>query len=102
RRLLPAGHAHLLRAFAATGVGLRALAAGRQAAPVTQAAVGADLHPPPEDLRALPPQVALDRVGLDRLAKLDDLVLGQVTDARVGVDSGLGEDLPRGRAADPV
>src|SRR3954470_14118318 len=39
RRLLLAGDAHAPRALAGTRVGLRALPAGRQAAPVPQAAV---------------------------------------------------------------
>ena len=54
-------------------------------------------------VRDVAAQVALDgEVALDEVAQLDDLVLGQVPDERVRVDAGLGEQLVRGRAADPV
>src|SRR5690606_20175369 len=98
---LLAGDAEPPRALAAAGVRLRPLAPDRQAAPVEQAAVGADLHQPFDVLRALAAQVALDLPLLDRLAQLDDLLLGQILDLHVGVDPGLAEDLPGSGATDP-
>src|SRR3954453_21923418 len=97
RRLAPAGDAHPARALAPARVRLRPLAPHRQPAPVAEAAVGADLHQPLLVLRALAAQVALDLARLDRLAQLDDLVLGQVLDMGIGVDFRLFEDLARGR-----
>src|SRR5690349_12025428 len=100
RRLALAGDAHPARALAAARVGLGPLAAGREAAAVAQAAVGADLHQPFDVLRALAAKVSLHLALLDRLTQADDLVLGQVFDQGVGVDLGFREDLLRGRAAD--
>src|SRR6266540_1526947 len=59
RRFLAAADG-LLRALARAGVGLRPLAVHRQAAPVTDAAVRADLAESLDGLGALPAQVALD------------------------------------------
>src|SRR6187549_254548 len=95
-----AGDAHPARALAAARVGLRALAPHRQAAAVPQAPVGADLHQPFDVLGALATQVALDLAALDGLAQLHHLVLGEVLDARVRVDLGLGQNLVGGRATD--
>ena len=83
------GDAHALRALAAAGVGLGALAAHGQAAAVAQAAVGADLGQALDVLRALAAEVAFDLARLDRVAKLDRLVLGEVLDVGVRVDSAL-------------
>src|SRR4051794_41532134 len=68
---------------------------------MAQAPVGADLLQALDVLGALPAQIALDLVVLDRVAKLDDLVLGQVLDVGVRIDAGLLEDLVGRRAADP-
>src|SRR6478609_6154829 len=95
-----AGDAEASRSLAAAGVGLRPLTPDREAAPVAEAAVGADLHQPFDVLRALAPEVALDLAVLDRLAKFHHLVLGQVLDLRVRVDASLGDDPLRGRVAD--
>jgi hypothetical protein len=74
----------LLRALARAGVGLRALAADGQAAPVPDPAVGADLAEALDRLRALAAQVALDlQVAVDVLAELGDLLVGQVLDLLV-------------------
>ena len=56
---------------------------------MAHAAVGADLGEPLDVLRALAAQVALDLELLDRVAKLDRLLLGQVLDVGVGVDPDL-------------
>ena len=52
--LAAAGRGAALRTLARARVGLRALAVGRQAAPVAQALVRADLHQPLDVLRASP------------------------------------------------
>src|ERR1700742_3791432 len=95
------GESHPPRTLAAAAVGLGALAADRQAAPMAQAAVGADLHQPFDVLGALAPQVTLDLAVLDRITQANDLVLGQVLCLGVGIDFGLRDDFLRGRAADP-
>src|ERR1700742_2019810 len=100
-RFLLAGDAQAPGALATARVGLRALAADGQAAAVTQAAVGADLHQPFDVLGAIAPQVTLDLTPLDRVAQLDRLVLGQVFALDPGVDPGLGEDFESGRVTDP-
>ena len=102
RRPALAGDAHPPRALAAARVGLRSLAPDRKAAAVAKAAVGADLGQPLDVLGALAAQVPLHLTGLDRLAKLHHLVVGQVLDVGVPVDAGVGDDLSRGRVADPV
>ena len=85
------------------GIGLGALAADRQVAPVAQAAVRADLDQALDVQGHLAAQVALDLVApVDDLAQPVDLLLGEVPDPGVRVDVGLGEDLLAGRQADPV
>src|SRR3954463_16270327 len=77
--LLLAGHLHPLRALARARVRLGALTVDRQATPVAQPAVAADLHQALDVLGALASQVALDgQVLVDVVAQLADLVLGQV------------------------
>src|SRR5215211_6504944 len=90
RRLALAGDAHPTRALAGPRVGLRPLAPDWKASTMPQAAVGADLREPLDALGAVAAQVALDLAGLDRLAKLNHLVVGQVLDVGVGVDPGGG------------
>src|SRR5688572_19714927 len=102
RRPALAGHAHAARPLAAAGVGLRALAPDREAAAVAKAAVGADLGQSLDVLGALAAQVPFHLLGLDRLAKLHHLVVGQVLDVGVRIDADAGDDLARGRAADSV
>src|ERR1019366_1187620 len=80
----------------------RLLPAHRQAAPVTQAAIAADLLQSLDVLRLLAPQISLDRERLvDRVAQLGNLVLGQVAHVGVGADSRLRQQLVRLRPADP-
>src|SRR5262245_57275441 len=101
-RLLPAADG-LLRALARASVGLRALAARRQVAPVPQAAIRADLGQTLDRVRPLAPQVTLDLVvRVDVVAKLRNLVLGQVAHLRVARQPERVADLLRGRLADPV
>src|SRR3954471_6214473 len=102
-RLLLAGHLHPLRALAGARVGLGVLAADRQGAAVTDSAVAADLHQALDGLRALAPQIALDDVlGVDQVAQLGDLVIGQVAHGAVRLDAELGEHLVGGGATDAV
>src|SRR4051812_46175109 len=91
-RLLLARDLHALRALAGARVGLGVLPVDRQAAPVAQAAVGADLHQALDVLRALAAQVALDGDAVDRVAQARDLVLGEVADLAVRLDRRLGQD----------
>src|SRR5207302_2108813 len=70
---------------------------------VPQAALRADLEEPLERLLALAPQVALDlELGVDVVAELRDLVVGEVADLGVGRDPERARDLPRRRLADDV
>src|SRR6185312_2112527 len=82
---------------------LRALPVHRQAAPMPDAAVRADLGEPLDRLLPVAAQVSLDLdVRVDEVAELRDLFVGQVLDLRVRAEAELGGDLPRGRLADPV
>src|SRR3954447_1081124 len=102
-RLLLAGDLHALRPLARARVGLGVLAADGEAAAVAQPAVAADLHQALDVLRTLAAQVALDDVvAVDQVAELGDLVVGEVAHLAVRLDAELGEDLVRGRLADPV
>src|ERR687896_213489 len=67
------------------------------------APVGPDVYEPPDVLVDLAPEVSLDLQVLVHVGPYGaDLALGQVPDLRVRIHAGLGEDLPRGRTADPV
>src|ERR1019366_10564155 len=89
--------------LARAGVGLRVLTANRQAAPVAYPAVAADLCQALDVLRALAPQIALDRELLvDRVAELADLLLGEVADVGVRGDLGRIEQLVGRRPSNSV
>src|SRR5690349_4610665 len=82
----------LLRSASLASVGLGALAADRQVAPMAQAAVRADLDESLDVQRGLAAKVALDLVApVDQLAEAVDLLLGEVADTRVRVDVRLGQ-----------
>src|SRR5262245_61531491 len=91
-----------LGTLAGTRVGTGPLPAYGQATAVPDAGVAPDL-----DLAAnvggnLAAQVTLDLVvGFDVVTQQDDLVVGQVLRALVGVDAGRGERLRRARTAHP-
>src|SRR6185295_3042030 len=102
RRLALAGDAHSPGALAAAGVGLGSLSPDRKAAPVAEPTVGADLGQPLDVLGALAAQVPLHLFGLDRLAKLHDLVVGQVLDVGVRIHPGALDELAGGGGADSV
>src|SRR5207237_1144573 len=90
-------------AFARARVGVRALPADGQAAPVPQAAVTADVHQTLDvHLRALA-QIALDlALAFDDRADAPQLLLVQIAHARIGVHARRFEDRVRARAPDAV
>src|SRR5262245_10924908 len=91
----------LLRSAPLASVGLRPLTPDRQVAAMPHAPIGADLDEPLDVQRDLATEVALDLVAsVDELAEPVDLLLGEVTDPRVGVDVRLGQDLLGRRKAD--
>src|SRR5262249_44976574 len=84
RRLLPASHG-LLRALAAARVRLRPLPVHRETGAVPDPAIGADLGEALDRLLPVAPEIALDfELGIDVVAELRDLVVGEVLDLRVG------------------
>src|SRR4051812_45082791 len=86
--LAAARHLGAAGALAGAGIGLGALSVDGQAATVPETAVCADLHQPLDVLGALAAEIALHRqVLVDRLAKLEDLAIGQVLDGGVRVDA---------------
>src|SRR5205085_2608462 len=98
---LLAGDAEAPRTLTAARVRLGALTANRQAAAMTQAAVGTDLHQAFHVLRTITPQITPDFAVVHPVAEFDRLVLGQVLALDPGVDPGLLEDFQRGRMTDP-
>src|SRR6185437_10730705 len=90
------------RTLARARIGARALAAHRQAAAVTQAAIGAEVDQPLDADADFAAQVALDRETRDFLAQLFHLAFGQRLDRRGRIDPGLHADRLRPRAADAV
>src|SRR5689334_6420322 len=77
------GDRALARALARPRVGLRALAAHRQAAAVAQAAEAADFHQPLDVHRDLLAEIALDAaLLLDDPADLAHIVFGQILDRK--------------------
>ena len=70
---------------------------------MAEAAVAADVHEALDVQLDLAAEVALDlEAAVDDLADLGDVGLGEVLDADVGVDAGLGEDLLGAREPHPV
>ncbi|SIT55332.1 hypothetical protein BQ8794_210025 [Mesorhizobium prunaredense] len=91
--LLLAGD-RLGRALAGARIGMRALAANRQRAAMTQAAIAAEVHEPLDVHRHFAAQIALDLVvAVDRLADLQHFRVGQLVDAALGRDADLVDDL---------
>src|SRR4029077_17578613 len=92
-----------LRALAAARVRLRPLPVHRQAAPVADPAIRADLAEAFYRVRPVAAQATLDlELRVDVVAELRDLFVRQVLDLRVRVEPELRSDLARGRLADPV
>src|SRR6185295_753298 len=91
------------RALAGAGVGVRALAAHRQAAAMPRTAVAAEVHEALDAELDIAAQVALDaEVRLDRVADPADVILVEVIAPLVGRDAGLFEHGVRPVAAEPV
>src|SRR5262249_46170663 len=85
------------------GVGVRALTAHRQPAPMPQPAIAGEVHQTLDVHGDLAPEVALDSVvAVDALADADHLIVGQRVDAPRLVDPHFPQDLPRLGRADPV
>src|SRR5688572_11189594 len=102
RLLLLAGD-RLGLALAGPRVGVGTLAADGQALAVAEATVAGEVHQPLDVHRRLAPEVALDIVvGVDRLADVKDLLVGQVLNALFRPDSELLRDLPGLASADSV
>src|SRR5215831_15862246 len=100
--LLLAGHG-LLPALAGAGVGLRALAVHGQAPPVADALIAPDLHLAPDVGLHLTAQVSFDPVGgLDPVAELDHVIIGEVMDPDVAADAGGLQRLERTGAPDSI
>ena len=77
-------------ALAGAGVGVRALAADRQAPAMAKPAVAGEVHQPLDVHRRLAAKVALDRmVAVDRLADVQHFLVGQVLDPLFGRDAEL-------------
>src|SRR5689334_1701293 len=86
-RLLPASDG-LLRALAAACVRLGALPVHREPAAVTDAAIRANLGKPLDRLLPVAAEVAFDlELGVDVVTELRDLVVGEILDLRVGVET---------------
>src|SRR4051794_14530589 len=102
RLLLLAGY-RLGLALAGARIGMRALAADRQALAVAQAAIAGEVHQPLDVHRGLAAKVALDLVvAVDFLADVEDFLVGQVLDSLFGRDSEFLSDLLGRGAADSV
>src|SRR5690348_4026076 len=90
-------------ALAGARVGVRALAADREALAVPQPAVAGEVHQPLDVHRRVAPKVALDAViAVDRLADVQDFLVGQVLDSLFRRNAELLRDLLGRRSADSV
>src|SRR5439155_16618846 len=100
--LLLAGD-RLGRALARARVGVGALAAHRQAATMTQAAIAAEVHQPLDVDAGLTAKVAFDEiVTVDHFADLQDFLVAQLADATIQRDLDLLDDLGRILLADAM
>ena len=92
-----------LRALAGTGVGLAALAADRQALAVPDTAVTTNLGEALDVHRHVAAEITLHSVAVaNDFAELGLVGLGQILDAGVGIDTGLGQNLVGAGAPDAV
>src|SRR5262249_27398158 len=67
------------RTFASPGIGVGALAAHREAAPVAQAAIAAEIHQPLDIHGDFAPQIALDDiVPVDHFTQLQHFLVGKL------------------------
>jgi hypothetical protein len=83
-------------------IGFGPLTSGGQAAPMTQPTITPDVHQALDVHVDFPAETALDLVaGLDDVAELIQLLLSESVHARLGIDAGLLEYLPRRFHSDP-
>src|SRR5208282_1103380 len=102
-RLLLVGHRAAPRTLAGARVGVGALAAHGQAAPVPQAAVGTHLDVALDIHRDFLAQVAFDGAFLfQNLADAIDFVLSQIGDLFIEIDACPVEQRPRTGASDAI
>src|SRR5438270_11670627 len=99
--LLPGDRPRL--ALAGARIGVRALAADRQAPPMAKPAVAGEVHQPLDVHRGVAAKVALDAViAVDGLADVEHFLVGEVLDPLFGRDSELLGDLAGRGPADTV
>src|SRR5262249_35691361 len=100
--LLLAGHS-LVPALAGPGIGLGPLAVHRQPTAVADALVAADLHLAPDVRLHFAAEVTFDPVGgVDPVAELHEVVVGQVVHPDIAADPGGDQRLAGAGAADSV
>src|SRR4051794_4105801 len=93
-RLLLLASDCLGRSLAGARIGMRALAAYRQAAPMAQSAIAAEIHQALDVHRNITPQIAFDEiVAIDHLADLQHFLIGELRDAPRCVDVYLLHDI---------
>ena len=93
----------LLRALASACIGTRALAADRQTAAMTNAAIAADISQPRDVLRHLATQLPLDNVILVQQGRDPrDFVFAQLAGTDMRIDARLVAQLSRDLRANPV
>src|SRR3954463_5318023 len=103
RSLLLLARDRLGLALAGARVGVRALPADRQALAMAKPAVAGEVHQPLDVHRGLAAKIAFDlMLGVDRLADMQDVLIGQVLDPLFLADAELLGDLPGLGAADSV
>src|SRR6476646_9953791 len=103
RLLLLLARDRLCLALAGARVGVRALAADRQAPAMAKPAVAGEVHKPLDVHCCFATEIAFDRVVLvDRLTNVQHLLVGEVLDALFRRDSQLLSDLLGRGAADSV
>src|SRR5438128_871404 len=101
RCFLLTGDRALARSLACARVRVRPLTAHRQSTTMPHSAVAVDLHQPLDIEANVLAEVALDFESVrNHLPDLPHIILGQILDARVLVDTRFHEDLVRRRTAD--
>src|SRR5579871_3526788 len=91
------------RAFARARIGMSALAAHRQPAPMTQAAIASEVHQPLDVDAGLATKIALDDVvAVDHFADLQHFLIAQLADTAILRNLHLLHDLARALRADAM
>src|SRR5262249_16421756 len=102
RRRLLAGYGPP-RSLARARVGVRSLSTGGQVPSMPEPAVAPEVDQPLDPRGYVPPEIALDLVaGVDHAPQTRELLVVQVVALPTGIDLGLGADLERRTAANPV